>query len=80
MFFLSKGLYGVREWNHWDLYEQESRWWFVEFGSHTLEIDLNPQLGEKSFAKDLYRVPTRLLIEAVLRKLAVNPPPTPQRN
>lgn len=58
MFFLSNGLYGQREPRHFDFYEQEPRWYFLEIGSRTLEIDLNPamELAMKLKMTQLWRI------------------------
>jgi hypothetical protein len=41
MFFLSRGLYGRRRWNHCDLYRKEPGYWFVEACCWTLEVDFS---------------------------------------
>jgi hypothetical protein len=38
--FLTRGLYGQREWAHFDAYRREAGYWFIELGSWTLELEL----------------------------------------
>jgi hypothetical protein len=37
--YLSRGLYGQRKWNHFDLFESAPGWWFLEVGSWTLQVE-----------------------------------------
>lgn len=41
MLFLSKGLYGPRPPFHFDAYQSQPGWWFIEVCCWTLEIDLH---------------------------------------
>lgn len=39
MIFVSHNLYGSRAWGHFDVYQQEPDWWFVEVGGWTIEVE-----------------------------------------
>lgn len=41
MLVITRGLYGKRKALHLDFYERLNRWYFLEMGSWTVELDLN---------------------------------------
>ena len=62
--FLSHRLYGERPYTHFEAYEAQPGWWFIEVSSWTLEIDDQP-------------LPARLWVysAAIITTLLLVPPP-----